>query len=131
CKLDDHNGPEPDILFIPKDQLYRVERGHIQGPATLAMEIVSPDSAERDYVRKKHLYEDDGFEEYWIIDEELEKVTLFRRNARGKFREMKPQKGELHSQAMRGFWLRPAWLWQSPRPRKAEVLRTILARSKR
>ena len=131
CRLDDYNGPEPDILFIPKDQLYRIERGHIAGPAAAALEIVSPESVERDYVRKKHLYEEFGFEEYWIIDEELRRITLYRRGARGKFREIKPHKGECHSEVLTGFWLRPEWLFRSPRSRKADVLQQILARSSR
>jgi hypothetical protein len=36
--------------------------------------------------------------------------------------------GELHSQVVPGFWLRPEWLWPAPRPRKTAVLTEILAR---
>src|SRR5262249_55927142 len=45
-RLDRKNGPEPDILFVRKARLHLVRRGHIAGPADLAMEIVSPDSVQ-------------------------------------------------------------------------------------
>jgi hypothetical protein len=44
----------------------------------------------------------------------------------GAYREVKPRKGVLHSQALPGFWLRPGWLWQQPRPKKTLVLAQIL-----
>src|SRR6516164_9519857 len=130
CKLDEKNSPEPDILVLLKKHLHRVKRGHILGAADLAIEIVSPESAERDYVKKVRLYEKFGFREYWIIDEELEKVTLFRRGATGKFREMKIRNGAFHSGVLPGFYLRPEWLWSDSRPRKADVLPQLLTDAK-
>jgi len=129
-RLDEDNGPEPDIAFVNRDQLHRVHRGHVDGPANLAIEIVSPESVERDYGKKRKLYEKFGFDEYWIIDEELETVTLYRLDPHGKYREVRQRKGQLHSQALRGFWLRPEWLWQSPRPRKTDALNEILSKAK-
>src|SRR5438552_4009153 len=52
-RLDDKNGPEPDIAFVRKRRLARVKRGYVDGAPDLAVEIVSPDSVERDYVRKR------------------------------------------------------------------------------
>jgi Uma2 family endonuclease len=125
-RLDDKNSPEPDIAVVLKGHLDRVERGHVLGPADLAIEIVSPESVERDYDKKRTLYEKFKFPEYWIIDEELQKVTLLRLGARG-YKEVRPRKGALVSQVLPGFWLRPEWTWQQPRRRKADVLAEILA----
>jgi len=127
-RLDNRNGPEPDIAFVRKARLKLVKRGHIAGPADLAVEIVSPDSIDRDYVLKRHQYERYGVSEYWIVDELTEKVTLLRLTASGEYREIKPRQGELHSKVLPGFWLRPEWLWQRPRPRKLAVLKELLAR---
>jgi Uma2 family endonuclease len=127
-RLNDRNGPEPDILFVRADRRHLIKRGHIDGPADLVVEIVSPDSVERDYVKKRRQYERFKVPEYWIIDEEEQKMTLLRLGPRGKYREVKPRKGELQSEALEGFWLRPEWLWQDPRPRKRDVLRQLLAR---
>jgi len=127
-RLDDRNGPEPDILFVRKARLHLVRRGHIAGPADLAVEIVSPDSVQRDYLTKRQQYEQAGIEEYWIIDEMMKKVVLLRLGPNGKYREVRPSKGALHSRVLPGFWLRPEWLWQQPRPKKLQILNKILAK---
>lgn len=125
-KLDEKNSPEPDIAVVLKEHLHRVEYGRVLGPADLAIEIVSPESVERDYEKKRNLYEKFKFPEYWIIDEELQKVTLLRLGARG-YKDVRPRKGVLVSKILPGFWLRPEWTWQQPRRRKADVLADILA----
>src|SRR5437870_821596 len=74
-RLDDTNGPEPDIAFVRKDRLHLVERGGVRGGPDLAVEIVSPESEERDYQKKRKQYEEAGIPEYWIVDEPEQKVT--------------------------------------------------------
>lgn len=127
-RLDDRNGPEPDIAFVRKKRLHLVKRGFIAGAADLAMEIVSPESIERDYKKKRRQYERAGVLEYWIVDEIEEKVTLLRLGPGGKYREVRPHKGELHSRALPGFWIRPEWLWEKPRQKKPAILAQLLAR---
>ena len=125
-RLDEGQGPEPDLAFVRHDRLHLVKRGFVDGPPDLAVEIVSPDSVERDYVHKRERYRQAGVLEYWIVDEMKESIILLKRTAAGAYRDVKPRKGVLHSQALPGFWLRPEWLWQEPRPKKALVLAEIL-----
>ncbi len=125
-RLDVKNNPEPDILFLKTAHLGRVERGGINGPADLAVEFVSPDSVARDYEQKRRQYGRYGIPEYWIVDEELQKVTLLRLGTRKKYREIKPQKGALASDVVPGFWLRPEWLWH-PRPDQMDILQELLS----
>lgn len=120
------HGPEPDIAFVRTERLQQVQRGFVDGPPDVAIEIVSPDSIERDYVRKREQYRRAGVKEYWIVDEMEQRILLLRRSASGAYREVKPRKGILRSQALPGFWLRPKWLWQEPRPKKKMVLAEIL-----
>jgi Uma2 family endonuclease len=82
-RLDNHNGPEPDILFVRESRSHVIKKGYIAGPADLTVEIVSPDSIERDYVDKRRLYEKAGVPEYWIVDPLKEIVTLLRLDAKG------------------------------------------------
>ncbi len=42
----------PDVTFVAKAHLDRLQSSMIQGPADLAVEIVSPDDPDRDRVRK-------------------------------------------------------------------------------
>lgn len=127
-RLAEKHGPEPDIAFVRTENMARVARGGVEGPADLAVEIVSPDSVERDYYLKRELYQEYVIPEYWIIDEMDQSVTLLRLK-QGKYREVKPRKGELHSEVLTGFWLRPEWLWQRPFRDEIDTLTEILARS--
>jgi Uma2 family endonuclease len=126
CRLSNKNAPEPDILFVNAKRLDRIKRGGVEGPPDLAIEIVSPDSVERDYDKKRRQYQRFKIPEYWIIDEEERKVTLLRLDARGKYREVAPRKGIFHSQTLEGFWLDPNWLWEDPRPDELEILQRLL-----
>lgn len=125
-RMEESQGTEPDIAFVRTERLHLVERGYIAGAPDLAVEIVSPDSVERDYVHKREQYRQAGVPEYWIVDEMSQGVVLLRRSASGAYREVKPRNDVLSSQVLPGFWLRPEWLWQQPRPKKARVLAEIL-----
>ena len=111
-RLDETGSPEPDLAFVKKARSNLAHRGFFEGPPDLAIEIVSPELFDRDYVRKRAQYEEAGVSEYWIIDEMEQQITLLRLASDGKYREVKSRKGELHSLVLRGFWLRPEWLWQ-------------------
>jgi Uma2 family endonuclease len=129
-RLAEEHGPEPDIALVRTEHLGRVQRGHVAGAADLAVEIVSPESVERDYDRKRELYQEYGISEYWIIDEEQHLVALLRLK-RGKYHRVRPKNGELHSKVLAGFWLRTEWLWQQPRPDEFDTLLEILAKPPR
>jgi Uma2 family endonuclease len=125
-RLDDKNGPEPDIAFVRKVRLHLVKRGRVEGAPDLAVEIVSPDSIERDYGKKRDQYERFGVREYWIVDELKEEVTLLRLQANGRYREVRPKKGVLYSETLPGFYLRPEWCWQDPLPDELQLLEEML-----
>jgi Uma2 family endonuclease len=91
-RLDEEHGPEPDIAFVRTEHVDRIERGFVAGAADLAVEIVSPDGVERDYYRKRELYEKYGIPEYWIIDQMDQSVTLLRLK-KGKYHQVRPKKG--------------------------------------
>jgi Uma2 family endonuclease len=61
-------GRLPDLMFVRADQLHRVSRTRLDGPADLVIELVSDDSVERDYEEKFEEYAAAGVTEYWIID---------------------------------------------------------------
>jgi Uma2 family endonuclease len=63
-RLDDNNGPEPDLAFVRKSRLHLVKRGFVNGPPDLGLEIVSPESATRDYKDKRRQFERGRVPEY-------------------------------------------------------------------
>jgi Uma2 family endonuclease len=129
-RLDLDQSPEPDIGFVKKSRLYLAKRGYFDGPPDAAFEIVSPESVERDYEKKRLQYEEYRVREYWIIDEMEEIVTLLRLNNRGKYQEVRAKDGIYYSDIIDGYWLDPSWLWQSPRPKKSDIVEQLLKKTK-
>ncbi len=64
----EHDIRRPDILYYRKDRTHLVGDTAMQGPPDLAVEIVSPASAQTDRVHKFKLYESHGLPHYWIVD---------------------------------------------------------------
>ena len=71
---------EPDISFISSARL-------AAGPApqvgkflrivpNLVVEILSPATARKDRTEKKAIYEENGVEEYWIVDTKRKEITV-------------------------------------------------------
>jgi Uma2 family endonuclease len=118
-------GPEPDIAFVAKKNLHRVKKGFVAGPPDIAVEIVSPDSVERDYVTKRAIYEKAGVREYWIIDPDKRTATFLRRTG-GEFQEVKPEGNIFESSVLGGFRFDVRWLWNQRRPSALRVLQDLL-----
>jgi Uma2 family endonuclease len=118
-------GPEPDIGFVPKELESMRMRGYIDGPPSLAVEIVSPDSVSRDYIQKRAIYEEAGVREYWIIDPDAKRAT-FLRLREGHFKTVTPARHIFHSQVLPGFFVDVRWLWRKRRPRVYDLVRHLL-----
>ena len=72
---DDKTYVEPDISVIC-DRNKLDDRG-CKGAPDWIIEIVSPSSRRMDYRSKHNLYGDAGVREYWIVDPEKERVTVY------------------------------------------------------
>jgi Uma2 family endonuclease len=125
-RISDTYAPEPDIAFVRSNRLHLVQRRQVNGPPDLAVEIVSPDSIDRDFILKRQVYQTAGVPEYWIVDEMEEQVYLLRLDREGHYHDVRPRKGRLASRVLPGFWIEPAWLWSDPRPKLRAVLNELL-----
>jgi Uma2 family endonuclease len=73
---DDETYVEPDISVIcDPDKLTDRE---CKGAPDFIIEIVSPSSRRMDYSTKNALYSNAGVREYWIVDPEKERTTVYR-----------------------------------------------------
>lgn len=113
----------PDVLFVSRERMSIICETHIEGPPDLVMEVVSPDSEERDWRDKYWDYEQAGVREYWVIEPYTKVLVLYRLDEDGKYRRVEPEGGFLVSEVVPGFKIRPEWLWQEPLPSVVEVLR--------
>ncbi len=123
-----HSAPksrEPDLVFIGKAHLDRVHENHVDSPVDLVVEIVSPESVARDRGEKFIEYEAEGIPEYWLIDPIRRRAEFYQLDAEGRYQQISPADGVYRSRILTGFGLKVSWLWQSPLPRLAQVLREI------
>jgi Uma2 family endonuclease len=82
--LDMTNVVQPDVVFIAKKHLKRIERD-LKGPPDLAVEVLSPSTARHDRTLKLRAYERHGVPFLWFLDpkrRELEEHVL----TKGRFR---------------------------------------------
>jgi Uma2 family endonuclease len=126
-KLSEVDSPEPDVAYVGPDRLHLVLEGHMEGAPHIAVEIVSRDSRERDYVIKRDLYEAAEVQEYWIVDPLLQRVQ-FLALVEGRYELMPLERNRIfRSKVIPGFWLDVSWLLEKPVPRAYRCLQEILA----
>ena len=125
-RLDDEGAPEPDLAYVRPERLHLLQENYVDGRPDWAVEIVSPDSIERDYNKKRLQYERFGVPEYWIIDPLEQEMTCYRLGKDDTYKEVRPRKGVVTSKVIPGFWVRPEWFWRSPLPKKQQILAEIL-----
>lgn len=112
----------PDLMVIKTASQDRVKPTYINGPPDVVVEIVSPDSRNRDRREKFFEYEASGVREYWIIDPLARAIDLYALVGR-RYRDLDPVDGQLRSTVLDGFYLRTAWLFGNRRPKVATVLK--------
>ena len=113
----------PDVAFFKDSSMDRVKPTHCEGGADLVVEIVSPGSQNQDRGDKFFEYEAAGIEEYWIVDPRR-RIAEFYRLLDGLYAPVLPDaEGRIVSQALDGFALRVAWLWD--RPKLTDALREL------
>ena len=59
---------QPDIIFLDRTRLGLISQRAIEGPPTLAVEILSPSTAMIDRTRKRQLYARYRVPNYWLVD---------------------------------------------------------------
>jgi Uma2 family endonuclease len=120
------SGREPDVLFVAKEHLARLQPTLLQGPADLVVEIVSDESVARDRGTKFEEYREAGIPEYWLLDPRIEQAEFYHLDERGRYqRAPVDAAGVYRSRVIPGLWLRVNWLWQQPLPSPTRALLEI------
>jgi Uma2 family endonuclease len=120
------SGREPDVLFVAKEHLARLQPTLLQGPADLVVEIVSDESVARDRGSKFEEYREAGIPEYWLLDPRIEQAEFYHLDERGRYQRAPVDvEGIYRSRVIPGLWLRVNWLWQQPLPSPTRALLEI------
>jgi Uma2 family endonuclease len=120
----EERGREPDVIYLSAEHADRLLETHLDGPADLAVEVVSSTSGPRDRGEKFYEYESAGVREYLLVDPEREDVVLFRLGADGKYHTaFEGETGRIESTVLDGLWLQAEWFWQDELPQTFDVYR--------
>jgi len=113
---------ETDIAFIAKNRLDIIKDTYIDGAPDLIVEIVSPESAARDWREKYIEYEKAGVKEYWIIDPTMKRMDVYFLQ-RKSYVKIEEKDKAIHSKVLPGLFIRPEWLWEYLPPDPLEILK--------
>jgi Uma2 family endonuclease len=101
----------PDICFVGWDREGVMRIDGIVGPPDLIVEVVSPESRQRDEGEKKRLYNWARVLEYWLVDPEQRVIQAFTRTSRG-YQPIPDVGGRFGSVVITGFELDTASLFR-------------------
>jgi Uma2 family endonuclease len=105
----------PDGSFVSAAHSARVHETYIDGPADLVIEILSEESANRDWGLKMQDYERHGVREYWLINPLVEQMHVYTLGPEGRYVQVMPDAEDaVASTVLPGLRIRAAWLWPGP-----------------
>lgn len=116
---------QPDVQVILPEQAHFVERNQVAGPAALVVEVVSPESVDRDRGAKFKEYEAGGVAEYWIVDPDRREALFYVRGDNGLFRSRPPADGVYTSRVLPRLRLPVDLLWRDKLPTPSETVQMV------
>lgn len=75
--LSEHNVLQPDVLFVANEHLSRLTEDGMQGAPDLAIEVLSPSTAQMDKKSKRLIYARAGTKELWLVDPLLSQIQRY------------------------------------------------------
>jgi Uma2 family endonuclease len=113
--IPDGSAREPDLLFLATDNLYLLTSKELNGPADLAIEVISDDSVTRDKDDKFYEYQAAGVKEYWIIDPRPRRLRaeFYVLDEQGRYQPVPLSSDNVyHSTVVTDFRFKVDWLWR-------------------
>lgn len=75
---------QPDVFVVCDEN--KIKNGkNCNGAPDLVIEVLSPATASRDFIKKQILYEKAGVKEYWIVSPDEKNIVVFRMNEYMKY----------------------------------------------
>jgi Uma2 family endonuclease len=122
---------EPDLQIILNDNPGEISETGMIGAADICIEIVLPESTERDFVKKRDEYEQAGVKEYWLFDYLHEGGHFYRLNEQGVYILQAAGSDSMYqTPLLPGFKLHVPTLWVEPLPDEfatVDAVRAMLA----
>jgi len=117
---------EPDLLVVLNTNPHELKATYMDGPADIAIEVVSAESVERDHGDKLREYEQGGVPEYWIIDKLRADCRFLRLNDEGHYVRHDPDtEGNYRTPALPGLALHVPTLLRDELPDPIAIIERI------
>jgi Uma2 family endonuclease len=117
---------EPDLFFVAKVNEARILKSYLDGPADIAIEIISPSTRRVDLVDKLREYEEQGVGEYWLIDEPKGVVIIHERDETGRYVKREIRSGTVRSKRFPDIRLQAEWVLGRSFPNVIDCLIELL-----
>lgn len=75
--LSDHNVFQPDVLYVSAANFPRFAEDGLHGAPDLAIEVLSPGTAQLDKKNKRRVYAQVGVKELWLVDPLLLQIQVY------------------------------------------------------
>jgi Uma2 family endonuclease len=76
--LDEHNGLEPDLLYISRERMHIISERGVEGTPDMVAEVLSPSTRSRDRTIKMRRYAAAGVSHYWMLDPHTRTLEAYR-----------------------------------------------------
>jgi len=123
-RLGSRNVFMPDICWFDPGQTARLNDTFAGFAPRLAVEVLSPATADRDLGPKFSAYEEHGLDEYWILDPHEAEHRFYARDGE-LLVEFGREETRIQSRALRGFQVERDWLKPGQHPPVLEALKVL------
>jgi len=119
---------EPDLMVLLPENVEKAKRTYVDGAADLVVEIISPESVERDRGDKFAEYELAEVKEYWLLDPMRKETLFYVLTADGVFQRRDPEANGIYtSMVLPKLRLNVNLLWQESLPKYSQVANLVKA----
>jgi len=118
---------EPDLHIVLTERAAIVGETMTAGPADVVIEIVSPESVQRDKEEKFAEYQAGGVREYWLFDPTKKETFFYHLDDTRHYQLIALDNGIFRSRVLSHFWLNTPVLWQDPLPDDKQIDAMITA----
>jgi len=102
--------PEPDLMIILQDNYDRITSNYLNGPADIAIEIISKSTRDIDLGKKLPKYLEAGVREVWLLDPERKNVSIISSEGTKEWND--PTSTDLlQSEILPGLTIQINWIW--------------------
>lgn len=118
---------EPDLFVALKTNPSILTSTYLDGPADICIDVVSPESVERDHGKKFQEYEKAVVKEYWILDPIHKESRFYRLGGDGGVyvRQETDEFGYYRTPLLPGLVLHIPTLWQDKLPGPIATVRAV------